>query len=1076
MSAIEFVVRGGTGTEERGAVSGSGGDASIILGSGQDLSLNLGQGDVLSYVRQGQALQITLVNGQVITVQGFFGADGAAENELFVSANGALSQVDLSAGDGNLLYAQYIEADSFGKWSPDDDLYFVRGSDVMVAGVEAANAEAGMLFTPLMGGLGGIGAAAGIAGAGLGVAAIAAGGGDGTDTTGGGTAGGGDGGTDPEPELEVEITGGTQSAGHTVDAEDYADGITVSGTGTPGATGVVTINEVSTNVEVDGQGQWSATFTTDELPEGEYEAGVTITVTDGELTASASDVLVVDTVADVSVEVETVETDGVINSEEETDGFTLTGSTQEGSSVVVTIDGTDYDATVTGSGWSVDLPGGVIAGGEYDLEVTVTATDEHGNSASTVDTIPVDTITSLTLDASGAGGDGTVNQSEHAAGVMVNGVAESNASVVVTFAGTSQTIQAGADGSWSATFASADVPTGTLEVPVTAVSTDAAGNTATATGSVQIDTELHATVATASVETDGTINATEHADGVTLTGTSQAGARVSITFGSGTRTVTADANGNWTADWATSEVPTGETQAAVNVTATDAAGNTATASGTVQIDTVMNVSVETATVEGDGVVNAMEHANGVTLTGTSQANAQVSVTFGTGTRTVTADANGNWSADWATSELPTGETDANVSVTATDAAGNVATTSGTVAIDTVTDVSVDTSVVAGDGVVNGVEHANGITLTGASAGADTVLVTLGNVTHTATVAADGSWTVDFADGEFASGELDVAVTVQASDAAGNTDIAYSNVTVDTFVNELASAPGRVEGDDIVNNAEASDGIVLNGVVEQGSSVMVTFEGTTRAATVDTNGNWSVTFAGDEIESGTYDATVTINATDAAGNTAQITDTFHVDTIAPDAANIESVTTADNVTRGFSMVNVETGTSVDVTEYANSSDDAATDVSGGSFVNPINQELQHIFDSGAEVPDGSHLVVTTGDAAGNTNSTLLVLDEDGNSVVDMNAAALSDFNIGAIDLEYAEDSALTLSVADLEALSGNDNSLTIHGGIDDHVTLNGTAQITGTTTIDGQDYNVFTVGDNGGELIINQDIDFNQSVI
>ena len=230
-----------------------------------------------------------------------------------------------------------------------------------------------------------------------------------------------------------------------------------------------------------------------------------------------------------------------------------------------------------------------------------------------------------------------------------------------------------------------------------------------------------------------------------------------------------------------------------------------------------------------------------------------------------------------------------------------------------------------------------------------------------------------------------------------------------------------------------------------------------------------------------DATVvTIRAVDAAGNEAEITDTFHIDTDAPEAADIESVTTADTATRGFSMLNVETGETVDVTEFVNGSDDAATDVAGGSYVNPLNGELQHLFESGAEVPDGSHLVVTNTDTAGNTNSTLVVLDEDGNSVVDMGAGALDNFNIGAIDLEFADDSELTLSVADLEALSANDNSLIVHGGTDDSVTLNGTATLKSgddaTREINGQQYDVYNVGDNGGELIISQDIDFHQSVI
>ncbi len=180
MSAIEFVVRGDTGVIERGSVAGASGASSIVVGTGQDISLNLDRNNILSYVRQGQALQVTLVDGQIITLERFFGVDGVAANELFISASGSLAKVDLVAGEGDLLYAQYVDADSFGKWSPEDDLYFVRGSEVVVAGVEAAGAEAGMLFTPLLGGLGGL-SSLGAGAAALGAAAIVAAGSEGDD-------------------------------------------------------------------------------------------------------------------------------------------------------------------------------------------------------------------------------------------------------------------------------------------------------------------------------------------------------------------------------------------------------------------------------------------------------------------------------------------------------------------------------------------------------------------------------------------------------------------------------------------------------------------------------------------------------------------------------------------------------------------------------------------------------------------------------------------------------------------------------------------------------------------------------
>ena len=477
---------------------------------------------------------------------------------------------------------------------------------------------------------------------------------------------------------------------------------------------VITAGGVSQNVEIDGRGDWTASFSSDDLPDGDYVTDVSITLTSGTDTATATDRLDVDTVADVSVDVDIVEIDGTVSFAEEADGVTLTGSTDPGTTVVVTIDNVDYNAVVAGGGWSLDLDAGVIAQGQYDLEVTVTATDEYGNTGNATGLVVIDTLTSVTVDTSAAGNDGTVNRDEHADGVAVSGVAEANATVEVAFGSfASQTVQADGSGAWSFTFPASIVPTGTTDVEVTAVSTDAVGNTATASGMVRIDTDL-------------------------------------------------------------------------------------------------DVGIDTSGVETDGTVNILEHGDGVVLSGTADAGAQVTVTFGTGTRTMIADGNGNWSANWDTSEVPRGEIDAPVSVVARDDAGNVSYANATVNIDTVIDVTLDTSAVGGiDNVVNAAEHPSGVILTGFAPGADVVNVTFGGaVQNNVAVNADGSWTSLFTTGEFTTGEEIVAVTVVATDAAGNLDTASGSVEIDTYVNRLNTSSTMVEGDDVVNRAEASDGITL----------------------------------------------------------------------------------------------------------------------------------------------------------------------------------------------------------------------------------------------------------------------------
>jgi len=199
---------------------------------------------------------------------------------------------------------------------------------------------------------------------------------------------------------------------------------------------------------------------------------------------------------------------------------------------------------------------------------------------------------------------------------------------------------------------------------------------------------------------------------------------------------------------------------------------------------------------------------------------------------------------------------------------------------------------------------------------------------------------------------------------------------------LTASDTPVETDDIVNILEASDGITLSGTVEVGSSVVVTFEGTERGAIVGADGSWTVSFTGAEVPVGTYTSVVAISATDAAGNTSSISDTFLVDTQPPDAPNIESFVKGEGGLRGFGIES--TTDDITVSEFVEGSDSATpVDIGSGGFDNPITGELNFGFANGHEVPNGSHLVVTATDAAGNSNGTFFVLDDSaGASAIDV----------------------------------------------------------------------------------------------
>ena len=1064
MSAINFVVRDVAGNISRGSVAGEGVPSSLIVGAGADVSLNLNQGQIISYTRQGQALEITLIDGRTIVIEGFFTMEGVTENELFLSADGFLTEVQLSPGAGADYFANYVGSDgAVGKFAVNDDLYFMRGADVMLAdSYVPQDDEVGMLGAAL-GGLAPIFGWGGAAAAGAAALVV------------GGEGGGGD---DGPAAPEVSVTAGTGANEHVVNEEDHADGVEIAGTGTVGATIEVTIDGVTETTTVDENGQWEVVFDPSDIATGEYSVPVEVTATNEGGSTTVTDTLIVDTIIGVDMSA-TGGADGVINATEHSDGVTLSGTVTGGDSVTVTIEGNDYVATVTGATWTLDLASGVLGEGEYDVDVTVTATDAAGNSSSSTSTITVDTVTSVTVDTTTIGGsDNVVNGAEQSGGVTLTGTAQPGASVVVTFGTVSQTVTATAGGTWSATYSAADVPTGELDVPVTVVATDAAGNTASASGSVTVDTFVNELEMTANSAggSDGVVNFNESGQSITMSGTVEAGSSVSVNLHGVVMAAAVDANGNWSVTYPGGALPGGEYDTTVTVTATDAAGNTSSLSEPVTVDTVAgDLALSTQPIEIDDVVNMIEASDGVVINGTATAGLIVTVGFGASSMQVLAQPDGTWSANFPASMVPADTASAQITASITDAAGNYKEVSDTVAIDTVVQPHEwSATPIEGDNVINAAEAANGVVLSGTTEAGSTVVVEFGGQSVSVVSGANGQWSANFASSSVQSNaEYTANMTATATDPAGNVSVITNSVQVDTWVNELTTTD-PVEGDNVVNGSEAADGVTLGGTVEAGSTVVVTFAHPggvlTQNATVDANGNWSVTYAGADVPAGEYDANITIAATDAHGNTDSITDTFKVDTVAPEVPGVEGVFVTPS---GAGAVQIETPEQ-DVTIHEVTSSHQVNDIAGQVEGDPSQQDGIALgpdsmyFGFDADLPNGSHLVVNEIDTSGNANATYVVLEETGTNAVDLNG--LSSFDIGAIDLGYAQDAELTLDLAALQGLSDADNNLVIHGSDadNDSVTILGANDTSTSTTIDGKSYDIYTMGDDA-EIMIEEGI-------
>lgn len=1055
MRAIDFVVRGSAGDLQRGTVSADVQNQVIVAGAGQEISINARQSDFASQIRSGDSLVMTLSDGRTITIDNFFNDSGDA-NRLFVSADGYLNEVSfVDQGQGNL-YAQYGPTAEWGKWSPSDELIFLGNSEVAGVPLADGDGDVSMLGAALLGGgsLLGLGGGAAVA-AGLGGAALLAGGGD-------GDGGGSDGPAAPfvnDADANVTIGGD----------DETEDSLTITGGGEPGDTVVVTVGEESVETVIDEDGTFEAVFEGDDFPEdGVYDSVVDVTNGDGDTVTLDGPSFEIDTTAPELTFTEGTESVGdFFNQVGFAEGVTLGGTGEPGATIAVTIEGVTQTSVIGADGtWTATWDAGTLEAGEYTSVITAVTTDSFGNSATFTDVLVVDTITTVTVDAATVGGDGVINGAELSDGVAFTGTAQAGASVEVTVGSVTQTVIATQSGTWSSTFSSTQLVEGEYTGTVSVVATDTFGNSASTSGTFEVDTFVRDFAITSSTGgADGVINAEEAGQPLSVSGQTEPGSTVTVELGGTTVNAVVAANGSWTATFAAGTVASGTYTSEITATATDAAGNVDTATTTVVVDTDAGVlTIDPDPVEGDDVINEAEASDGVVLTGTADPGAIVTVTLEGVSTNVVADASGNWEAFFSANDVAAGVYTAEITATTTDEFGNSRSASDSVEVDTrVDNLAIDAPVTA-DNIINATERANGIQLSGTTeAGSTSVQVTLGGQTVAGVVDAAGNWTANFDASALETGTFTTTASVTAIDAAGNSATVSNTVQVDTEVDTLGFDLAT-DFDETLNAADVSSGIDLGGQVEAGSTVSVIFDGTSFDAIVDAAGNWSLDIPASAIRSGTYETDIVVNATDSVGNTASIEDTLSIDTEAPNGPIIRSFTEGSDGFRGISIeADMEAGAETSVVQVE--ADGTISDVSS-TFGTNSRDEVTIDFDT--DVPNGSQLIVNSTDAAGNTSGTYLVLDDEATTnTVDLTNMALGDFQIENLDLDFAEAASVVIDEASLLALSTDTNTLTIHGSAEDSVTIeNGMAQ--GTQTVDGQTYNVFAVGSEG-TLLIEQEV-------
>ncbi|CGB22054.1 Ig domain-containing protein [Salmonella enterica subsp. enterica serovar Typhi] len=681
-------------------------------------------------------------------------------------------------------------------------------------------------------------------------------------------------------------------------------------------------------------GSWEYIWPTD-LADGQYTLTVEATDKAGNTVTKTID-FAVDTTLSVPVI--------VLNSADDTgvQGDNMTNRTQptfalqhiDDDAVRVTVSvehggvTTTFDATKGTGGWTFTPPTS-WADGDYTLSVSVE--DKAGNTSHSASlTVTVDTQIAINnielVNDSGIPNDNLTNNVRPHFQVTV----PTDVNVVRLSIDGGKTwfnaTQSATPGVWDYTWL-ADVGEGKHTLTVEA--TDKAGNKTTQQLDFIIDTLLsEPTIVLDSTDDSGTKgdNLTNVNKPTFLLGNIDADARyvtVEVQHG-GTKevlTATKDATGNWSVTpigtWADGDYT-------LTVRVEDEAGNEKhSASLTVTVDTQITIDVIELVndngIPGDNMTNDAHPQFRVTVPGDVN---EVSLSIDGGVTWVKAMQSatpGVWNYTW---PKTVADGDYTLTVKATDNAGNTVTRTLDFTIDTTLSTpvivldSADDSGVHGDNMTNRTQPTFALQHIDDDAVRVTVSVEHGGVTTTFDATKDaGGWTFT-PTGAWADGDYTLSVSVE--DKAGNTSHSASlTVTVDTQIAinniELVNDSG-IPNDNLTNNVRPHFQVTVPtdvNVVRLSIDGGKTWFNATQSATP---GVWDYIWP-DDVADGGY--TLTVEATDEAGNKATQTLDFTIDTtlsvptLSLDSAD-DSGIAGDNITSvktpGFTLNNIDTDVS------------------------------------------------------------------------------------------------------------------------------------------------------------------------
>ncbi|ROV59507.1 hypothetical protein EGH82_13485, partial [Vibrio ponticus] len=718
-------------------------------------------------------------------------------------------------------------------------------------------------------------------------------------------------------DTEVNLQGGLDASSDTgrFDNDDYTRDTTptFSGTAEEGSTVTVTIDGKEYSVEVADNGdgvidtdvEWSIDVTNELKNDGSYD--YTITTQDKAGNTNQFDPIEgqmeLDTVTEVTAALSSATKTGWDDTHTNLTKPEFVGTGEVDAIITITLtkgEGSDretkvYTTKVAENGTWFKQVEDDLGDGEWSYQVV--AQDLAGVADSESGVVTVDTQDPVFSGGVAASSDTNITTDGITQTRLpkFSGKGEVGHKVELSLNGQTYTTTVDPDGNWTIELTNTnEFEDG--EYPYTIVATDGAGNTTPINSTLVVDNEASVTGSLANEDDTGAYDS----DGITQTrnptfaGKGDVGATVTLSLGNGIGdlTTTVDQEGNWSIDLAQEGVSLQDNLYSYQITLVDIAGNKAKYEGQLEVDNQVpgkltgGLDADSDKGELDGYTNIRDPW----FSGETDPQATVTLLIDGKEYSAEVDPLGGWRVQ-ITDELANGTY--TYVLTAEDLAGNKLVKSDSVTIDTVlesythglsSDPLLGDSGISGDSLTKHVQP----TLSGTAEKDAKIVITINNQVYTTQADDNGNWSLKVTKNllEPNSDEsVSFDYTIDVTDKAGNHDSDTGKITVDpkTEVSgDLASSddtgvPYADEEGTYSDNYTSETKPKFEGNGEPGATVTLSIGGKTYSTIVLDSGIWQIQVTEALANDGeVVNHDFTINAEDAAGNTAATSGSITVD--------------------------------------------------------------------------------------------------------------------------------------------------------------------------------------------------------